>query len=62
MKLWAGRLQGQVDEKLNELNASIGFDSRMYKQDITGSMAHAKMLGRQGIIPRRSTRGRSGST
>ncbi len=51
MKLWAGRLQGQVDEKLNELNASIGFDSRMYRQDINGSIAHAKMLGRQGIIP-----------
>ena len=51
MKLWAGRLTGQVDEKLNQLNASIGFDSRMYKQDITGSMAHAKMLGTQGIIP-----------
>jgi len=51
MKLWAGRLQGQVDEKLNQLNASIGFDSRMYRQDITGSMAHAKMLGKQGIIP-----------
>ena len=51
MKLWAGRLQGQVDEKLNALNASIGFDSRMYKQDITGSMAHARMLGKQGIIP-----------
>ena len=51
MKLWAGRLQGQVDEKLNQLNASIGFDSRMYKQDITGSIAHARMLGKQGIIP-----------
>ena len=51
MKLWAGRLQGQVDEKLNQLNASIGFDSRMYRQDITGSMAHARMLGKQGIIP-----------
>ncbi|MGN0185797.1 MAG: argininosuccinate lyase, partial [Aristaeellaceae bacterium] len=51
MKLWAGRLQGQVDEKLNELNASIGFDSRMYRQDITGSIAHAKMLGKQKIIP-----------
>lgn len=50
MKLWAGRLQGQVDEKLNQLNASIGFDSRMYKQDITGSIAHAKMLGKQNII------------
>jgi len=51
MKLWAGRLQGEVNEKLNQLNASIGFDSRMYRQDITGSMAHAKMLGKQGIIP-----------
>ena len=51
MKLWAGRLQGEVDETLNRLNASIGFDSRMYRQDITGSMAHARMLGRQGIIP-----------
>ncbi len=51
MKLWAGRLQGQVDEKLNQLNASIGFDSRMYRQDITGSIAHARMLGKQGIIP-----------
>ena len=51
MKLWAGRLQGQVDEKLNELNASIGFDSRMYRQDITGSIAHARMLGKQNIIP-----------
>ena len=52
MKLWAGRLQGQVDEKLNQLNASIGFDSRMYRQDITGSIAHARMLGKQGIIPK----------
>ena len=51
MKLWAGRLQGQVAEKLNQLNASIGFDSRMYRQDITGSIAHARMLGKQGIIP-----------
>ena len=51
MKLWAGRLQGQVDEKLNQLNASIGFDSRMYRQDITGSIAHARMLGKQNIIP-----------
>ena len=50
MKLWAGRMTGQVDEKLNELNASIGFDSRMYKQDITGSIAHATMLGKVGVI------------
>ena len=51
MKLWAGRLQGHVDDRLNELNASIGFDSRMYRQDIRGSMAHAKMLGASGVIP-----------
>jgi len=50
MKLWAGRMTGQVDEKLNELNASIGFDSRMYKQDITGSIAHATMLGVVGVV------------
>ena len=50
MKLWAGRLTGQVDERLNELNASIGFDSRMYRQDIRGSMAHAAMLGKIGVL------------
>jgi len=50
MKLWAGRMTGQVDEKLNELNASIGFDSRMYRQDITGSIAHATMLGAVGVV------------
>ena len=55
MKLWAGRLAGQVNEKLNELNASIGFDSRMYKQDITGSIAHAKMLGRIGVLTAEET-------
>ena len=50
MKLWAGRTGGDVDERLSAINNSIGFDSRMVKQDITGSIAHAKMLGRQGII------------
>ena len=50
MKLWAGRTGGDVDERLSAINNSIGFDSRMYRQDITGSMAHARMLGRQGII------------
>jgi len=50
MKLWAGRMSGEVDERLNKLNASIGFDSRMYRQDITGSIAHARMLGKTGII------------
>ena len=51
MKLWAGRTGGEVDERLSAINNSIGFDSRMVKQDITGSIAHANMLGKQGIIP-----------
>ena len=50
MKLWHGRLEGSTDETLNAINRSIGFDSRMYKQDICGSIAHAAMLGRCGII------------
>ena len=50
MKLWAGRTGGDVDERLSAINNSIGFDSRMYRQDITGSIAHAKMLGRVGIV------------
>ena len=50
MKLWAGRTGGDVDERLSAINNSIGFDSRMYRQDITGSIAHAKMLGRVGVI------------
>jgi len=43
-------MSGEIDERLNRLNASIGFDMRMYKQDITGSIAHARMLGKTGII------------
>ena len=50
MKLWAGRFQKQTDELVNDFNASISFDQRLYEQDITGSMAHAAMLGAQGII------------
>ena len=50
MKLWQGRLEGDVDERLNRLNQSIGFDARMYKLDITGSIAHARMLGKTGVI------------
>ena len=49
-KLWAGRTDGQTDRLADDFNSSIGFDCRMYRQDITGSMAHAAMLGRQGII------------
>jgi len=49
-KMWAGRTAGQVDKIADDFNASIRFDSRMYCQDITGSMAHAAMLGSTGIL------------
>lgn len=50
MKLWSGRFDKNTDILVDELNASITFDSRMYRQDIAGSVAHAGMLGAQGII------------
>ena len=49
-KMWAGVTSGQTDKIADDFNSSIHFDSRMYKQDIIGSMAHAAMLGKQGII------------
>ena len=49
-KLWAGRFSKQEDERVNDFNSSIAFDARMAQQDIQGSIAHATMLGRQGII------------
>ena len=49
-KLWAGRFSKQEDERVNDFNSSISFDARMAQQDIQGSIAHATMLGRQGII------------
>ncbi len=49
-KMWAGRTDGQTDQIADDFNSSIHFDCRMYRQDITGSMAHAAMLGAQGII------------
>ncbi|MGI5935815.1 MAG: argininosuccinate lyase [Oscillospiraceae bacterium] len=50
MKLWSGRFDKDTDALVDQLNASIGFDSRMFREDIRGSMAHAAMLGAQGII------------
>ncbi len=50
MKLWAGRFRKELDKKTNDFNSSIAFDSRMAKEDILGSMAHAAMLAKQGII------------
>ena len=49
-KMWAGRTDGVTDKIADDFNSSISFDSRMYKQDIEGSMAHAAMLAKQGII------------
>ncbi len=49
-KMWAGRTDGITDQLADDFNSSIHFDSRMYRQDITGSMAHAAMLAAQGII------------
>ena len=50
MKLWAGRFSKEADKKTNDFNSSISFDSRMFKEDIDGSIAHATMLSEQGII------------
>ena len=49
-KMWAGRTDGATAQIADDFNSSIRFDSRMYRQDITGSMAHAAMLGAQGVI------------
>ena len=51
-KMWAGRTAGDTSKLADEFNSSIGFDSRMYKEDIMGSIAHAQMLAKQGIIER----------
>ena len=52
MKLWAGRFQKEIDQKTNDFNSSISFDSRMYREDIEGSIAHATMLGASRILPK----------
>ena len=49
-KLWTGRTDGAVDKAAEDFNASIRFDSRMFREDIRGSMAHAAMLGATGIL------------
>ena len=52
-KMWAGRTDGVTEQIADDFNSSIRFDSRMYRQDITGSMAHAAMLGATGILPQK---------
>ena len=49
-KLWEGRFNKETNKLLEKFNASITFDSRMYEEDITGSIAHSKMLAKQNII------------
>ena len=50
MELWQGRFKKELDSKTNSFNSSISFDYRFFEQDITGSLAHTKMLAKQGII------------
>lgn len=50
MKLWTGRFKKEISKTTNDFNSSISFDSRMYREDIEGSIAHAEMLGQCGII------------
>ena len=52
MKLWGGRFKKETSGLMDDFHSSIGFDCRMYREDITGSIAHAQMLGKQGIIPK----------
>lgn len=56
MKLWGGRFKKGTDDLVNDFNSSIRVDKRMYKEDIEGSLAHVKMLGKQGIIPQESSK------
>ena len=48
--LWGGRFEKEMDDIVKQFNASIGFDQRMYNDDIDGSIAHVTMLGEQGIV------------
>src|ERR1044071_7650032 len=50
-KLWGGRFEESTDEVVQLLNNSLSFDSRLWREDIRGSIAHAMMLDKQGIIP-----------
>ena len=48
--MWGGRFADGPDAIMEEINASIGFDQRLYREDIEGSIAHARMLAQQGIL------------
>ncbi|MBF0633410.1 MAG: argininosuccinate lyase [Nitrospinae bacterium] len=55
-KAWSGRFTQSTRPVVEKFNASLGFDRRLYRQDIRGSIAHATMLGRQGIIPEKDAK------
>jgi argininosuccinate lyase len=50
MKMWSGRFEGGTDSAVDSFHSSLPFDCRMWREDIAGSIAHARMLGRQGIL------------
>ncbi len=52
MKLWGGRFSKSTEGLVDDFHSSISFDQRLAEQDITGSIAHATMLGEQGVIPK----------
>ncbi|RLB18588.1 MAG: argininosuccinate lyase [Deltaproteobacteria bacterium] len=54
-KFWGGRFKEETNTLVDQFNASIGFDRRLYEQDIKGSMAHCKMLGEKGILSEEET-------
>ena len=56
MQLWKGRFKKELSKTTNDFNSSIPFDSRMYREDIKGSIAHATMLGKCGIISEESSK------
>jgi len=53
--MWDGRFQKETDAAANDYNSSLSFDCRMYAQDIRGSMAHCRMLGKQGVLTKDDT-------
>jgi len=55
LKLWAGRFSKDTDSRVSVFNSSLPFDSRLYKEDIAGSVAHAEMLGQCGIIGKKES-------
>ena len=54
MKLWGGRFTKETDQLVQNFNESLSFDQKFYRQDIRGSIAHVKMLAKQGILQKQT--------